>query len=147
MNGDVVDMIAGRVMADGHLIAGIINKLGEYREWSGGKITESVIEGLLSDTLKKSKAPVAIVKSMCEKLGVSYDAVCGSGRSRALVLARQIMMVVLKNATDLSLEQIGSYVGGRDHATVMYAIDRIEKLQSSDLVLSAQLTEMIEEYK
>ena len=57
------------------------------------------------------------------------------------------MMVVLKNATGLSLTEIGQYVGGRDHATVMYGIDRIEKLKTSDLVLSAQLSQMIDEYK
>lgn len=144
---NIADMIAGRVAANGHLIAGIANKVSAYRELVGGNITETVVENLLVDTLKKSHSPVAIVKSMCEKLGVSYDAVCGSGRNRALVLARQVMMVVLKRSTNLSLEQIGSYVGGRDHATVMYAIDRIDKIACSDLVLSAQISEMVDEYK
>ena len=58
-----------------------------------------------------------------------------------------MMMVVLKNVTDMSLCEIGSYVGGRDHATVMYGIDRIEKLQETDLVMSAQIAQLIEEYK
>ena len=87
-----------------------------------------------------------MVKSMCEKLGVSYDAICGNGRSRSLVLARQMMMVVLKSATGLSLNQIGEYVGGRNHATVLYGIEHIEKLQQSDLVLSAQLAQMIDNF-
>ena len=88
-----------------------------------------------------------MVKSLCEKLGVSYDAVCGAGRVRSLVLARQMIMVVLKNVTNLSLSEIGEYVGGRDHATGMYAIDRIEKLSASDLVMSATISEMVDEYK
>ena len=78
---------------------------------------------------------------------VSYDAVCGNGRSRNLVFARQIMMVVLKNATSLSLAEIGNFVGGRDHATVLYAIKQIEKQQASDLVLSAQIQQLIAECK
>ena len=84
---------------------------------------------------------------MCEKLGVSYDAVCGSGRSRSLVLARQVMMVVLKEATQLSLTEIGNFVGGRDHATVLYAIKQIEKQKANDLVLSAQIQQLIAEAK
>ena len=88
-----------------------------------------------------------MVKSMCATMGVSYDAVCGTGRNRALVLARQTMMVVLKGATKLSLAEIGNYVGGRDHATVMYAIKQIEKQMASDLVLAAQINDMISEYK
>ncbi|MBQ1927728.1 MAG: AAA family ATPase [Alphaproteobacteria bacterium] len=143
----VANMIAGRVLADGHVIAGVLNKISAYREIMGESIDENVAERILADTLKKSHSPIAIVKSMCEKLGVSYDAVCGTGRARALVLARQMMMVVLKNATGLSLSEIGQYVGGRDHATVMYGIDRIEKLKAGDLVLSAQLSQMIDEYK
>ena len=143
----VADMIAGRILSDGHVIAGVLNKINAYREMMGESIDANVAERLLADTLKKSRSPIAIVKSMCDKLGVSYDAVCGTGRARALVLARQMMMVVLKNATGLSLAEIGQYVGNRDHATVMYGIDRIEKLKSNDLVLSAQLSQMIDEYK
>jgi len=147
VKSNVADMIAGRIVSDGHVIAGVLNKISAYREIMGESIDENVAERLLADTLKKSHSPIAIVKSMCERLGVSYDAVCGTGRARALVLARQIMMVVLKNATGLSLAEIGQYVGGRDHATVMYGIERIEKLKLSDLVLSAQLSQMIDEYK
>ena len=143
----IADMIAGRVISDGHVISGIVNKIRAYSELVDGCVTETVIEKLLADTLKKSKSPIAMVRSMCEKLGVSYDAVCGNGRARSLVLARQMMMVVLKNVTGMSLCEIGSYVGGRDHATVMYGIDRIEKLQQSDLVMSAQIAQLIEEYK
>lgn len=143
----VADMLAGRILADGHVIAGVLNKINTYRELMGAPIDLDMAERLLSDTLKKSKSPIVMVKSMCEKLGVSYDAVCGNGRNRALVLARQMMMVVLKSATGLSLTEIGEYVGGRDHATVLYGIERIEKLKTSDLVLSAQLNQMIDEYK
>ncbi|MCR4917881.1 MAG: AAA family ATPase [Alphaproteobacteria bacterium] len=147
VSGAVADMLSGRILADGHVISGVLNKINTYRELMGASIDVDIAERLLADTLKKSKSPMVMVKSMCEKLGVSYDAVCGNGRSRSLVLARQMMMVVLKSVTGLSLTQIGDYVGGRDHATVLYGIERIEKLEKSDLVLSAQLNQMIEEYK
>ena len=147
VDAKLADAIAGRVLADGHVISGVVNKIRAYTEIMGECVNETIVEKLLADTLKKSKSPMVMVKSMCEKLGVSYDAVCGSGRARSLVLARQMMMVVLKNVTDLSLTEIGEYVGGRDHATVMYGIDRIEKLLATDLVMSATISEMIEEYK
>ena len=147
LNSKLADMLAGRVMSDGHVISGVVNKIRAYIEIMGDEVNETIIEKLLADTLKKSKSPMVMVKSMCEKLGVSYDAVCGNGRARALVLARQMMMVVLKRATGLSLAEIGEYVGGRDHATVMYAIDRVEKLSASDLVMSAQIADMVDEYK
>ena len=147
VDAKIADTIAGRISSDGHVISGVVNKIHTYMELMDGAITENIVEKLLADTLKKSKSPVAMVRSMCEKLGVSYDAICGNGRARALVLARQMMMVVLKKVTGMSLCEIGAYVGGRDHATVMYAIERIEKLKENDLVMSAQIAQLVDEYK
>ncbi len=144
---DVADAIANRIANDGHMISGVANKIKTYSELMGGRVTLEIAEHLLGDTLEKFKTPIAMVKNMCEKLGVSYDAICGAGRARQLVLARQMIMVVLKNSTRLSLSEIGQYVGNRDHATVMYAIKQIEKMQASDLMLSAQIAQLIAECK
>ena len=142
---DVADALCARIANDGHMIAGVAKKIRAYVDLMGASVDMSVATRLLADTLQAVKTPVAMVRSMCEKLGVSYDAVCGSGRSRALVLARQTMMVVLKQATQLSLSEIGNFVGGRDHATVLYAIKQIEKQLASDLVLSAQIQQLVSE--
>ena len=147
VKADVANALAARVANNGHLIAGIATKIQTYTELMGAAVDMNIAQRLLADTLQKVKTPSAMVREMCEKLAVSYDAVCGSGRSRSLVLARQIMMVVLKNATALSLSEIGNFVGGRDHATVLYAIKQIEKQQGSDLVLSAQIQQLINECK
>lgn len=144
---NVAGDLANRLPADGHMVSGVAKKITTYAELMNTNITMDVAEHLLADTLKKSKSPIVMVRDMCDRLGVSYDAVCGAGRNRSLVLARQIMMRVLHGATKLSLSEIGGYVGGRDHATVMYALKQIEKQSASDLVLSAQINEMIAEYK
>lgn len=147
VSADVAAMIANRVASDGHMVAGVANKIHAYAELMNTKITVDVAERLLADTLKKSKTPIAMVHDMCSVLGVSYDAVCSAGRNRALVMARQVMMAVLHGATKLSLAEIGQYVGGRDHATVMYALKQIKKMAASDLVLNAQINDLIAEYK
>ena len=147
VSANVAAAISNRVASDGHMIAGVVTKIKAYAELMNTDITIDVAERLLADTLKKSKTPIAMVQEMCDKLGVSYDAVCGAGRNRALVLARQVMMAVLHGATKLSLSDIGQYVGGRDHATVMYGLRQIEKTAASDLVLSAQINELVAEYK
>lgn len=145
VTSDVADALCARIVNDGHMISGVAKKIRAYVDLMGASVDMSVATRLLADTLQTVKTPVAMVRAMCEKLGVSYDAVCGSGRSRALVLARQTMMVVLKQATQLSLSEIGNFVGGRDHATVLYAIKQIEKQLASDLVLSAQIQQLVSE--
>lgn len=145
VTSDVADALCARIANDGHMIAGVTKKIRAYVDLMGASVDMAVATRLLADTLQTVKTPVAMVRAMCEKLGVSYDAVCGTGRSRALVLARQTMMVVLKQATQLSLSEIGNFVGGRDHATVLYAIKQIEKQLASDLVLSAQIQQLVSE--
>ena len=147
VSANVANALAGRVSSDGHMIAGVATKIRAYAELMGTDVTVELAEHLLADTLKKSKTPIAMVHDMCDKLGVSYDAICGAGRGRALVMARGIMMTVLHGATKLSLNEIGNYVGDRDHATVMYALKQIKKMAASDLVLNAQINELIAEYK
>ena len=147
LNADVAAALSSRIVADGHMVTGVATKIKTYSELMNTDITIDIAEGLLADTLKKSRTPIAMVKSMCETLGVSYDAICGTGRGRGLVLARMIMMRVLHDVTKLSLSEIGNYVGGRDHATVMYSLKQIEKRLATDLVLSAQINDMIAEYK
>lgn len=147
VKSDVANALCARIANDGHMIAGVAKKIRAYVDLMGSDVNMEIAQRLLADCLTTSKTPVVMVREMCEKLGVSYDAVCGAGRSRALVLARQTMMVVLKQATQLSLSEIGNFVGGRDHATVLYAIKQIEKQLASDLVLSAQIQQLVSEYK
>jgi chromosomal replication initiator protein len=142
---DVAEMLSGRIAGDCHLVAGVAMKIKTYTELMGEKVTMSVAERLLADTLQKNKTPLSMVKSMCDKFGVSYDEICGKGRARAIVRARQIMMTALKSATKLSLAEIGRVVGDRDHATVLYAIAQTEKLKATDLMVAAEIEQMTEE--
>jgi len=139
----VADELSKRIAADGHLVNGVINKIKTYSELMGERVDMDVAARLLGDTLAKNKTPIAMVKSMCEKMCISYDEICGNSRARRLVRARQVMMAALKSATNLSLTEIGNVCGGRDHATVVYALSQIDLQKTSDLILSAELDDMI----
>ena len=143
VKSDVADELSKRIAADGHLVNGIINKIKTYTELMGENVDMEVASRLLGDVLAKNKTPIAMVRAMCEKTGVSFDEVCGNSRTRRLVRARQIMMAALKSATNLSLTEIGNVCGGRDHATVVYALSQIEKQKACDLILNAEIDEMI----
>lgn len=139
----VADELSKRIAADGHLVNGIINKIKTYTELMGESVNMDVASRLLGDLLVKSKTPLSMVKAMCEKMSVSFDEICGNSRARRLVRARQIMMAALKGATNLSLTEIGNVCGGRDHATVVYALSQIEKQKAADLILNAEIDDMI----
>ena len=143
VKSDVADELSKSVAADGHLVDGVINKIKTYTELMGESVDMDVASRLLGDVLSKNKTPISMVKAMCEKMSLSYDEICGNSRARRLVRARQIMMAVLKDVTNLSLSEIGNVCGGRDHATVVYALSQIEKQKSCDLILNAEIDDMI----
>jgi chromosomal replication initiator protein len=145
LSANVADSLAARIPADGHLVAGVVKKIAAYAELMCEKITIEVAEKLLADTLQKNKSPLGMVRAMCDRAGMSFDAVCGPARSRSIVRARQIMMFALKSATKLSLSEIGRLVGGRDHATILYGIAQIEKARKTDLILNAEIEQAIAE--
>jgi len=147
VRADVADAIAARADANGHIVAGLCKKISAWQEMTGAAVTLDVAERLLVDSLQKRKTPLAMARSMAAKLGVSFDDVTSKSRVRPVVRARQIMMAAFKSATNLSLAEIGRIVGGRDHATVLYALAQIEKQKSSDLVLAAEIEQMIRECK
>ena len=140
---NVADELSKQIAQDGHVVNGIINKIKTYTELMGEHVNMDVAGRLLGDMLSKNKTPIAMVKSMCEKMGIAFDEICGNSRTRRLTRARQIMMAALKGATNLSLTEIGNVCGGRDHASVVYALNQIEKQKVADLILNAEIDEMI----
>ena len=140
---NVANELAKNIAGDGHLIDGIINKIKTYEDLMGQHVDMNVASHLLGDLLAKNRTPLSMVKTMCEKMSVSFDEICGNSRARRLVRARQMMMAVLKNTTNLSLTEIGNVCGGRDHATVVYAISQIEKQKATDLILGAEIDDLI----
>lgn len=140
---NVADELSKQIAQNGHLVNGIINKINTYTELMGEHVNMDVAARLLGDMLAKNKTPISMVKSMCEKMGIAFDEICGNSRTRRLTRARQIMMAALKGATGLSLTEIGNVCGGRDHASVVYALNQIEKQKNVDLILNAEIDEMI----
>lgn len=147
IGGEVASELAARLSSNGHLVSGVAVKIKTYCELMGEKIDISIAERLLSDTLEKFKTPIQVIKSICGKLGVSYDALCSKSRASALVLARQTIAAVLKGATNMSLSEIGCFLGGRTHSTILYSLSKIKRLKSSDLLLASQISQLISEYK
>lgn len=63
-------------------------------------------------------------------------------RHRSIALPRQVCMYLMKLNTRHSLQEIGGYFGGRDHTTVIHAIDKIKELRTSDSTFEEQLTRL-----
>jgi len=72
------------------------------------------------------------VALVADKFKVTVDQLIGRDRSREIALPRQVAMYLLRREVNVSLPQIGEALGGRDHTTVMYAIDQIANKIETD---------------
>ena len=64
------------------------------------------------------------------------------GRSHMILLPRQVGMYLARQLTDLSLQQIGAYFGGRDHSTVLHACRKIDEALGQDAMLSGAVRQL-----
>ena len=75
--------------------------------------------------------------------GWSIEELIGKSRRRPLVNARQTCMYVFRELTDYSYPRIAEQFGGRDHTTVMYAVDKVKHQMTERHVIFGQVNELI----
>jgi len=73
-----------------------------------------------------------ILDVVCRHYGVKVGDLQGRRRTQSIALPRQVAMYLARSLTALSLEEIGGHFGGRDHSTVLYAIEKIRTRGAED---------------
>jgi chromosomal replication initiator protein len=68
-------------------------------------------------------------------------------RLRSNVIPRQVAMYLAKELTNLSLKSIGYHFGGRDHSTVIHAIQTVNDLMDTDKEMKATVSKLIQKFK
>ena len=82
--------------------------------------------------LDDPKNILEIVSEVANYYELTTEKLVSRDRSRNIARPRQIAMYLLREEIDVSLPQIGEVLGGRDHTTVMHAVDKIEKIIKGD---------------
>mgnify|MGYP001616942209 CR=1 FL=1 len=97
----------------------------------------AVDAGIIPDPCPAGVAPLRlvtpewVVASCAHVLSVDVDAILSPSRQQGVVVARQVIAFMLREATQLSLPEIAAVLG-RDHTTVMHAIRRVARMMGSD---------------
>lgn len=63
----------------------------------------------------------------------------GLSRARPVARPRQVLMYLLRRELGLPLEEVGRLVGGKDHTTVMHAVEKITQLASENVQIREDL--------
>jgi chromosomal replication initiator protein len=138
---NVCYFIATRVKSNIRELEGCLIRLLALSSLSGLALNEELAEDVLKDLLGSNGKITkdAILKKVSQEFGFTEDEIKGTKRTQKLALSRQVAMYLIRNLLNLSLTEIGEFFRGKDHSTVIYAIDKVENLKAEDLEFSQRL--------
>lgn len=144
---EVLAFIATNIRDNIRELEGALIRVAAYASLHRTELSEDVAQRVLADLLPPTRprviTPTLILDETAKMFGWTPDDLCGKSRRRPLVTARQIGMYVMRELTDLSYPRIAEAFGGRDHTTVMYAVDKIKRQMTERHVIFDQVNELI----
>ncbi len=132
LSEEVAFFIADKIKANIRKLEGALIRVVAHASLTGNRVTLSLAQEVLKDIVgeeekKKIISIELIQKEIVDFYGLRPSDMQAKKRSKMIVFPRQIAMFLARELTDNSLPEIGEAFGGRDHTTVMYACEKIER--------------------
>ncbi len=144
---EVLEFIASNVTDNIRELEGALIRVTAYGSLNNQPLTRELAEHVLSDIVNAGQprpiTPAQILETTAPTFGFSIDDLCGPSRRRPLVIARQIGMYLFRDLTDYSYPAIAKEFGGRDHTTVMHAVEKIPSLMGERRQIFDQVNDLI----
>jgi chromosomal replication initiator protein len=132
---DVLMLIASRVPTNIRELEGCLTRVVAFSSFTKRPIDVPLANEVLKDIPETPTSRITIdmiLSAVAESTGVSITEITGDKRSRSVVEGRHLAMYLARELTDSSLPKIGDHIGGRDHTTVLHAVDKVSKLLRED---------------
>lgn len=130
LNEEVLYFIAENVQNNVRELEGALNRLVVYQQMENKDLSLDQAKQILASMVSPKKKITSIRKIsslVAEFYNISVDDLIKQSRRKEFVKPRQIAMFVVRKELESSFPTIGEFFGGRDHTTVMHAVDKIQK--------------------
>jgi chromosomal replication initiator protein len=140
---DVLAWLAEHVPGSGRQLDGALSRVeGLARLYQRPPTADEVAEHFQPDAEARRPTVERIAQRVGRYFQVEPRQLQSRARSRNALLPRQVGMYLARQLTELSLQQIGAYFGGRDHSTVLHACRKVEQALSRDVSLSGAVRQL-----
>ena len=147
MPNEVCEYIAKKLKTNIRQLEGAVKKMKAHHLLGGEPMGIQTAQMAISDILNNDQPPPVTIEKIIEEVArtfnVSAQDIRSSRRSASVSNARQISMYVVREITQLPLVSIGEEFGGRDHSTIVYALQQVEKNLSKDQKTKAMVEDIV----
>ncbi|MCX2186402.1 MULTISPECIES: chromosomal replication initiator protein DnaA [Limosilactobacillus] len=147
IGNDTLNYIAGQIDTNIRELEGALNQVQAFANLSGEPITPHLASQALKGLRQKQQTTISIAeiqKQVASFYNITQSDILGKKRVKQIVVPRQIAMYLSRELTDFSLPKIGNEFGGKDHTTVLHAIDKIEAALKKDTDLQKDINNLKE---
>ena len=127
---EVLQLIAGKIDSNIRELEGCLTRLVAYSNLVHEPITMELCEAALKEIFDqrqhKQITAELVMRTVSDYYGLTLNDLTGPTRKREITVPRQIAMYLTREMTGMSLPQIGTVFGGRDHTTVMHSCKTVE---------------------
>ena len=131
IDDEILNYIANNIKSNVRELEGALNKLLAYNNLVKTEITMEIAQQELQNIITPDKprevTPQLIIEVVTEHFNISMDQMVSKSRSSDIAKPRQIAMFLCTKMTDSSLDVIGSFLGGRDHSTIIHGIKKVKE--------------------
>ncbi len=135
LDDGTINYIAKNITANVRQLEGAVKKVKAIWDMEKDRGQDS-IDRAIRDMMRKEKeyvpSPDIIIAEVCRYYRTDEKAIRGKQRDRNTVRSRQLAMYLIRKIGNVQLKNIGKEFGDRDHATVSYAINQMEKFIAED---------------
>jgi chromosomal replication initiator protein len=145
---EVLEYIATNITDNIRVLEGALTRVSAFASLTSEALTVDtaarVLSDLLTDRQPRPITPAVILEATSKMFGFPIEEIIGKKRQRPLVTARQVAMYVFRELTDLSYPAIAREFGGRDHTTVIHAVEKISAQMRTQRAIYDQVTELVQ---
>ena len=129
---EILNFIAETIQSNIRELEGALNRLMVYCQLNNTRPTieqvKSILVNVITPPKKRGVSAKKIIEIVSDFYNVTPEDLLKQSRKKEYVNPRQIAMYIIRKELETSLPSIGEFFGGRDHTTVIHAIDKIERV-------------------